>query len=64
MVLISNEQYMLWSQKVCRKCIFEGSGDPNLLTLPVKKTQSLEKKSAVDKSAWIKAWCSIIDRRL
>ena len=55
MVLISNEQYMLWSQKVCRKCIFEGSGDPNLLTLPVKKTQSLEKKSAVDKSAWIKA---------
>ena len=32
MVFISNGQHMLWSQKVCRKCIFQRSGDPNLLT--------------------------------
>ena len=50
------EQRVLWSQKVwCQKCIFQGSGDPHLLTLPVKKLNLLE-KTAVDKKAWIKAW--------
>ena len=55
MVYMSDEQHVLCSQKVwCQKCIFQGSRYPNLLTLPVKKLSLLE-KTAVDKSAWIKA---------
>ena len=55
MVFISNGQGMLWSQKVCWKCIFLRSGDPNLLTWEaVEKTQSLGKngfrQKCLDKS--------------
>ena len=32
MVFISDGQCMLWSQKVCWKCIFQWYGDPDLLT--------------------------------
>ena len=32
MVFISDGQHILYSQNVCRKCIFQQSGDPNLLT--------------------------------
>ena len=30
MVFISHGQDVLWSQEVCWKCIFQGSGDPNI----------------------------------
>ena len=29
-MFISHGQDVLWSQKVCWKCIFQGSGDPNV----------------------------------
>ena len=58
MVFISDGWRMLWSQKVCRKCIFQWYGDPNLLTI-VKKLNLWEKR-AVDKSVWIKAWATCI----
>ena len=32
MVFMSDGQHMLWSQKVCRKYIFQRYGDPDLLT--------------------------------
>ena len=37
-MFLNDEQRMLWSLKVWWKCIFQGSGDPNLLTLPVKNS--------------------------
>ena len=63
-------QDVVWSQKVCWKCIFQGSGDLNVKIFPFtahhggtswdtdlvksKETKSRE-KTAVDKSACIKA---------
>ena len=74
MVCISYGQDVLWSQKVCWKCIFQGSGDPNVKISTFtahhgvtsgdtdlansKETQSRE-KTAVDKRSWIKAWGGI-----
>ena len=55
-VFISVGQCMLWSQKVCWKCIFLRPGDPNLLTHQTVKKLNLWEKTAIDKSAWIKAW--------
>ena len=43
------------SQKVCWKCIFLRPGDPNLLTHQTVKKLNLWEKTAIDKSAWIKA---------
>ena len=34
MLFISHGQDVLWSQKVCWKCIFQGSGDPNVEIFP------------------------------
>ena len=60
----------VWSQKVCWKCIFQGSGDLNVKIFPftahhggtswdtdlVKSTETKSReKTAVDKSACIKA---------
>ena len=64
MVFISDEQCVLCSQEVCWKCIFQRSGDPNfknfllsaLLTQQTVKKLNFWKKTAVEKSAWIKAW--------
>ena len=33
-MFISHGQDVLWSQKVCWKCIFQGSGDPNVKISP------------------------------
>ena len=65
MVFISHGQDVLWSQKVCWKCIFQGSGDPNVKISPFtahhggtsgdtdlansKETQSLRKNSCRQK---------------
>ena len=62
-VFISDEQCVLWSQKVYWKCLFQRSGDPNfkkvslsvLLTQQTVKKFNLWEKLAVEKSAWIKA---------
>ena len=34
MVFYNHGQDVLWSQKVCWKCIFQGSGDPNVKIPP------------------------------
>ena len=39
MVLISHGEDVLWSQKVCWKCIFQGSGDPNVKIFPFTANQ-------------------------
>ena len=44
MVFISDGQPMLWTQKTCRKCIFQRSGDPNS-----RKSQSLGKNGCRQK---------------
>ena len=58
-----NGVYQQW--KICplkskkgRKCIFQGSGEPNfkLMTKQTVKKLNIWEKTAVDKSAWIKAW--------
>ena len=54
---------MIWSQKMCRKCIFQQSGDANfkhfplgvLLTQQTLKKLNIWEKTALEKSAWIKA---------
>ena len=60
MVLISDGQRMLWSQKVW------GNAFSNDLKIQIywlsklQKNSIFDKKTAVDKSAWIKAWCVYI----
>ena len=65
MVFISHGQDALWIQKVCCKCIFQGSGDPNVKNFPLtahhgatsgdtdlainKETQSLRKNGCRQK---------------
>ena len=64
MMFISNEHCLLCSQKVCQKYIFQQSGDPNFKNFPLSvllaqqtlKKLKLWEKTAVEKSAWIKAW--------
>ena len=51
-MFISDEQHALKSKS---DVIFQGFGDPNLLTLSVKKL-NLQEKTAVDEIAWIKTW--------
>ena len=51
-MFISDEQHALKSKS---DVISQGFGDPNILTLPVKKL-NLQEKTAVDESAWIKTW--------
>ena len=63
MVFISDEQFVRWSQKVYQKCLFQRSGDQNFKKIPLgalltqQKVRKLNlwEKTAVEKSAWIKA---------
>ena len=63
MMFVIDEQCVLCSQKACQKCILQESGDPvfkifplsALLTQQTLKKLNFWEKTAVEKSAWIKA---------